>query len=138
MLIKLMKTGCKIFLLSCFLYLSGCSVPEFDPPSPPDAPPVFGETVSGTATWYGSVFHGRKTDRGELFDMEKLSASHESLPFGTIVEVTNPENGKSVKVVINDRHNLRNGTQLCVSKKAAQLLDTYPTKTFAVNYMVIE
>ena len=70
--------------------------------------------------------------------MEKLTASHESLPFGTTVEVTNPDNGKSVKVVINDRHNLKKGYQLCVSKKAAQLLDIYPKITFPVNFMVIE
>lgn len=138
MLIKRTKTGCKLFLLCCVLILSGCSVPEFDPPPPPDSPPVFGETVTGTASWYGSTFHGRRTDSGELFDMEKLSASHESLPFGTIVEVTNPKNGKSVKVVINDRHNLPKGRQLCISRKAVQLLGAYPMKTFAVNFMVIE
>ncbi len=129
-----------VFVLCIVLGLqNGCGgVPEFRPsPDPPPAP-IFGESISGKATWYGSVFHGRTTSNGEQFDLEKLTASHMSFPFGTVVEVANPENGKTVKVVINDRHNLEGGHQICISKRAVELLGVYPNKTFIVNFMMIE
>ena len=68
-----------------------------------------GETVpekfyqKGMASWYGREFHGKSTASGERFDMNDLTAAHKTLPFGTIVEVKNLENGKSVKLKINDR-----------------------------------
>ncbi len=128
-----------IVLCVVMLIQTGCSgVPEFNPPPQPPPAPIFGESVSGKATWYGSVFHGRRTDSGEQFDLEKLTASHMSYPFGAVVEVANPENGKTVKVVINDRHNLKGGHQICISKRAAELLGVYPEKTFPVNFMMIE
>jgi rare lipoprotein A len=133
------RTMVRVFLLGVvLLLLTGCGAPEFDPPPAPPPAPVFGESITGIATWYGSLFHGRTTSSGDEFDMEKLTASHASLPFGAIVEVTNPENGKNVRVVINDRHNLEDKFQLSLSKKAAQELDLYPRRTFTVNYMVIE
>src|SRR4030042_5130332 len=58
---------------------------------------------TGQASWYGKKFHGNKTASGELYDMFKYTAAHKTLPLGTIVEVTNLENGKKVKVTINDR-----------------------------------
>ena len=57
----------------------------------------------GTASWYGPGFHGRRTANGERFNMNELTAAHPSLPFGTVLEVRNVRNGKSVKVRINDR-----------------------------------
>ncbi len=57
----------------------------------------------GTASWYGKKFHGRKTASGERFDMHQLTAAHKTLPFGTVVRVTNLENGRTVDVRINDR-----------------------------------
>src|SRR5687767_714082 len=61
------------------------------------------KAISGSASWYGSQFHGRKTANGERFNMHGLTAAHRSLPFGTKVRVTNRKNGKSVVVRINDR-----------------------------------
>lgn len=55
------------------------------------------------ATWYGPGFQGNRTAGGERFDMYALTAAHPTLPFGTRVKVTNPNNGKSVVVRINDR-----------------------------------
>jgi rare lipoprotein A len=133
------KTMYRIIVLCVILLLqTGCGVPEFAPPPPPPPQPIFGESITGAATWYGSMFHGRATSNGEQFDMENLTASHGSLPFGTVVEITNPENGKTARVVINDRHNLEGVYQLCISKKAAQQLEIYPQKKFTVNFMVIE
>src|SRR5262249_10410144 len=58
---------------------------------------------TGTASWYGSDFHGRRTANGETYDMNGLTAAHTTLPMPTIVRVTNLDNGRSVVVRINDR-----------------------------------
>ncbi|MCL5991640.1 MAG: septal ring lytic transglycosylase RlpA family protein [Bacteroidetes bacterium] len=60
-------------------------------------------TITGTASWYGKKFHLRKTANGELFNMYEYTAAHRDLPFGTILKVTNVDNGLSVLVRINDR-----------------------------------
>ena len=57
----------------------------------------------GYASWYGREFHGRKTASGGKFDMYDMTAAHKTLPFGTVLKVTNLSSGKSIKVVINDR-----------------------------------
>jgi rare lipoprotein A len=64
--------------------------------------PVF--TQTGTASWYGGHKHdGHRTANGEIFNSRALTAAHRSLPFGTVVRVTNLVNGRTVKVRINDR-----------------------------------
>lgn len=55
------------------------------------------------ASWYGTQFNGRRTASGERYDMRRLTAAHPNLPFGTMVQVTNLENGRQVVVRINDR-----------------------------------
>lgn len=62
-----------------------------------------GFTEKGIASWYGPGFQGRKTANGERFNTHDLTAAHKSLPFNSMVKVTNLENGKSVIVKINDR-----------------------------------
>ena len=57
----------------------------------------------GTASWYGSYFHGRATASGEPYNMYDLTAAHRKLPLGTWVRVTNLRNGRAVVVRINDR-----------------------------------
>lgn len=57
----------------------------------------------GKATYYGSALQGNFTASGEIFDMYKMTAAHKTLPLGTIVNVTNLANGKSIEVKINDR-----------------------------------
>jgi len=58
---------------------------------------------SGKASYYADKFHGKKTASGEVFDMHEYTAAHKTLPFGTKVKITNPNNGKSVIVEVNDR-----------------------------------
>jgi len=58
---------------------------------------------SGKVAWYGNKFAGRKTASGERFNPEAMTMAHKTLPFGTRVKVTNPENGKSVTLRVNDR-----------------------------------
>jgi peptidoglycan lytic transglycosylase len=62
-----------------------------------------GPVSHGMASWYGSKFDGRRTANGERYDMHQLTAAHPTLPFGTLVQVTNVENGRQVVVRINDR-----------------------------------
>jgi rare lipoprotein A len=57
----------------------------------------------GNASWYGAPFHGRRASNGEVYDMYKLTAAHRTLPFETMVRVTNVNNGKSTVVRITDR-----------------------------------
>jgi len=59
--------------------------------------------VNGKATYYHSKFHGRRTANGEVFSNKKFTAAHLKLPFGTIVNVTNVDNGRTVEVRVNDR-----------------------------------
>ncbi|PKL11129.1 MAG: septal ring lytic transglycosylase RlpA family lipoprotein, partial [Spirochaetae bacterium HGW-Spirochaetae-6] len=54
----------------------------------------------GKSSWYGGRFHGRKTASGEIFDQNKLTAAHRTLPFGTVLKVTNLTNNLSVQVKI--------------------------------------
>ena len=58
---------------------------------------------TGIASWYGERHHGRRTANGETYDMHMLTAAHRTLPFGTVVEVTNLKTGATVEVRINDR-----------------------------------
>lgn len=76
----------------------------------------------GRASFYAHRFHGRTTANGEIFDMEELTAAHPSLPFGTILNVVNLENGKSVQVRINDRGPYIKGRILDLSFAAARQL----------------
>lgn len=69
--------------------------------STPKAKP--GEELKGLASWYGQEYAGRTTANGEIFDPMKLTAAHRTLPFGTLVDVRNPKNERSVAVRINDR-----------------------------------
>lgn len=62
--------------------------------------------LHGLASWYGGIFDGRKTASGERFDMYAMTACHPTLPFGSIVRVTNRKNHRSVVVRITDRGDL--------------------------------
>ena len=74
----------------------------------------------GTASYYGRRFHGRLTASGETFDMNAFTAAHPSLPFGSMVRVTNPRNSRSVIVRINDRGPFVEGRVIDLSRAAAK------------------
>ncbi len=102
--------------IAVLLLFSGalcCCVPK---PAPPPAdsywingrmyhplPDAFGFREQGIASWYGDPFHGRKTANGETYNMHAMTAAHKTLPFGTMVQVRNLDNGKTAIVRINDR-----------------------------------
>lgn len=75
-----------------------------------------------TASWYGPKFHGRTTANGEVYNQMALTAAHKSLPFGTLLQITNLRNGKSTIVRINDRGPFVDGRDLDLSKGTAKSL----------------
>ena len=79
-------------------------------------------TQEGIASFYADKFNGRTTASGEIYFHNILSAAHPSLPFGTMVKVTNLSNYKTVEVKINDRGPFINGRIIDLSKKAAEKL----------------
>jgi rare lipoprotein A len=81
--------------------------------------PVAQSILRGMASWYGRVRNGHKTASGEIFDSEALTACHRTLPFGTMVKVTNLVNGQSVTVRINDRGVLNPDRVIDLSSGAA-------------------
>ncbi|MGE5584166.1 MAG: septal ring lytic transglycosylase RlpA family protein [Bacillota bacterium] len=77
----------------------------------------------GRASWYGGRWHGRPTATGEVYDQESLTAAHRTLPFGTLVRVTNLSNGKHVTVRINNRGPYVAGRDIDLSRAAAEAID---------------
>jgi len=92
----------------------------------------------GIASWYGREFEGRPTASGEIFDASQLTAAHPSLPFGTMVVVTNQHNNKSVTVRINDRGPFVPARIIDVSRAAAERLDMIVTGTAPVSVVSID
>jgi rare lipoprotein A len=78
---------------------------------------------TGIASWYGPGFDGKMTANGETYDQNALTAAHKTLPLPSIVQVTNLENGRSIKVTINDRGPYAFGRIIDMSRRGAQLLD---------------
>jgi len=93
----------------------------------------------GIASWYGPGFHGKKTANGEIFDQNKVSAAHRTLPMPSIVRVTNLENGKVLpKVRVNDRGPFAGNRIIDLSKKAAQELGFVNTGIAKVKVEILE
>ena len=95
------------------------------------------QTQIGIASYYGKKFHKKRTANGEIFNMYKVSAAHKSYPLGTKVRVTNLENGKSIKLVINDRGPFVKGRIIDLSYRAARKLDFVNQGTTKVRINVI-
>lgn len=96
-------------------------VPAVSPALARDASTAAGKHEITTATWYGERFRGQLTANGEVFDPEGMTAAHATLPLGTMVMVSQPDNGRSVVVRINDRNAGQPGIDL--AKGAARKLD---------------
>jgi len=102
-----------LFAIVMISLFSSCSRHQFK-----TAPAV----MTGRASWYGPNFHGKTTSSQEVFDMYDMTAAHKTLPFGTYVMVTNLNNGRSVKVRINDRGPFISGRVIDLSYAAAKVL----------------
>ncbi|MBI3662191.1 MAG: septal ring lytic transglycosylase RlpA family protein [Acidobacteria bacterium] len=124
------------------LFAGGCAhrhVVRTPPPTPPPSPtpgPAPAPAVpsgpmrvieEGNASWYGVPYHGRRAANGEIYDMHKLTAAHRTLPFETIVRVTNLRNGKHTQVRITDRGPFVEGRIIDLSLAAAREIDMVAT-----------
>lgn len=89
----------------------------------PKADPDYDE--KGIASWYGEQFHNRNTANGEVFDMDLITAAHKTLPLPSLVEVTDLDTGKKLKVRVNDRGPFVPGRIIDLSKGAAKKLGIY-------------
>ncbi len=91
-----------------------------------------GFSEQGMASWYGRDFHGKKTSSGEIYDMHAMTAAHKTLPMGTLVRVTNKDNGREAVVRINDRGPFVRGRIIDVSYAAAKRLGLVDSGTARV------
>lgn len=94
--------------------------------------------LTGKASYYAEKFHGRTTANGEKFDMNALTAAHTSLPFNSIVRVTNLANRKSVVVRINDRGPYVGDRIIDLSKKAAEELGIIASGVAQVGLEIVK
>jgi rare lipoprotein A len=111
------------FVICALVFLSACGHKNVQVKAPPSAPLSTAET-DGLASYYAEPYHGRKTASGEIFDSyRELTAAHRTLPFNTMVRVTNKSNGREVDVRINDRGPFVDGRVIDLSLRAAREID---------------
>ena len=97
-------------------------------------PAVPGQYVEqGVASWYGVPFNGHRTSNGEIYDMYQFTAAHRTLPFDSVVRVTNLRNSKQTEVRINDRGPFVENRVIDLSLAAARALDMVGTGTALVR-----
>jgi len=89
------------------------------------------------ASYYAGKFHGRKTASGERFDMNAFTCAHKSLPFQTIQKVTNPRNGKTVTVRVNDRGPFSRGRDVDLSYAAAKEIGMIQAGVIPVEVVIL-
>lgn len=94
-----------------------------------------GKTIVGIATYYGPGFHGKKTASGEVFNMYEMTCAHRTLPFGTMLLVTNLSNNRSVKVRVNDRGPFIEGRILDLSFGAAKKIGLDGKETVRIEIL---
>lgn len=93
---------------------------------------------AGTASFYGEKWNGRRTSNGEVFNTRLLTAAHRTLPFGTLVRVTNQANGKSVVVRINDRGPFKQGRVIDLTKAAFEAIESVQRGLTRVKLEIIK
>lgn len=126
-----MKNDRKCILLTVIIFLFiGVSHPTFAQSND--------KTQIGAASWYGSKYHGRKTSSGERYNKNDMTAAHKTLPFGTMVKVTNPANDQSVVLRINDRGPFVGKRIIDVSEAAARKLGMHADGVAKVVVEVID
>lgn len=96
------------------------------------------EVKTSYASYYHDKFNGKRTASGEVFSNKKFTADHRTLKFGTKVKVTNPKNGESVVVTINDRGPFHSSRALDLSKAAFDEIGSISSGTMPIEYQVID
>ena len=123
----------KRLALFVVLIATACKTAAPAPASPKSVPDV----SHGIASWYGEEFAGRTTANGEIFDPLQFTAAHRTLPFGTVVDVTNPKTNQTVRVRINDRGPYIGGREIDLSYAAAQQIGLIDPGSGDVNIKVV-
>ena len=115
-----------LFAALLFVVSPGCAhkkhARHIAPPQQPGATQP-GDSETGVASWYGRPYHGRPAANGEIYDMEKLTAAHRTLPFNTWVRVYDLDNNKTVEVRIIDRGPFVDGRIIDLSHAAAREIE---------------
>jgi rare lipoprotein A len=106
-------------------------------PGPPLAVLTGAPVEHGIASWYGVPYHGRRASNGEIYDMYKMTAAHRTLPFNTVVRVTNMTNGKHVDVRITDRGPFVEDRIIDLSLAAAREIDMIGAGTARVKVEIL-
>jgi rare lipoprotein A len=115
--------------------LASASSPPPAAAAPPGATPESGET--GLASWYGHPYHGRASASGEIYDMERMTAAHRTLPFGTMVRVHDLDSRQTVDVRINDRGPFVDGRIIDLSHAAARAIEMLGPGTARVRLEIL-
>jgi rare lipoprotein A len=137
-----------IFVVFMLIVMSNaCILRDREPDTEPQREEITGESVkmpegkifeTGVASWYGDDFNGKRTSSGEIYDMDKLTAAHQTLPFNTILVVENLENNKKVMVRVNDRGPFLKNRIIDLSRKAAKLIGIYDVGTTNVRLRIVK
>jgi rare lipoprotein A len=133
-----------IVILSLLMILSACGGRKSKVSVPSTSPASLSSTVAdnemeGLASYYAEPYHGRKTANGETFDTyNAMTAAHRTLPFNTVVRVTNKTNGESVDVRINDRGPFVDGRVIDLSLVAAQKIELVRPGVAPVKLQIIK
>jgi rare lipoprotein A len=112
------------------------NAPSVRPPATAEQPEANGYPISseeGIASWYGPPYTNRKAADGSIYDQNAMTAAHRTLPMGSIVRVTNLNNGESVRVRITDRGPFVDGRIIDLSLAAAKAVDIYRPGTAKVR-----
>jgi rare lipoprotein A len=102
-----------------------------------DQPAAVAYMEQGNASWYGAPFHGRRASNGEIYDMNKMTAAHRTMAFGTVVRVTNLTNGKTAVVRITDRGPFVDNRIIDLSMAAAKTIESIGRGVVPVRLEVI-
>lgn len=125
-------------MIAAVAALAGCGHKKRVRTTPP--PPIAvqpGYTETGVASWYGNPYHGRAAANGEIYDMEKMTAAHRTMPFNTWVRVYDLDTQKTTEVRIIDRGPFVDGRIIDLSRAAARELEMIGPGTARVRIEVI-
>lgn len=135
----------RIAIVSVAVALQGCAPWKTRPTTDPEprlnpGPGVYvaGWNQTGVASWYGEPFHGRRAASGVVYDMDAMTAAHQTIPFGTRIRVDNRDNGRSVELVVNDRGPFVGGRILDVSRAGARALGMIGPGTARVRITIVD
>jgi rare lipoprotein A len=126
------------FVIFALLVLSACGRRQAQV-KPPQPVSVSSRELEGIGSYYAEPYHGRRTANGEVFDTyQELTAAHKTLPFNTMVRVTNKANGREVDVRINDRGPFIEGRVIDLSLRAAREIDMVRAGIVPVKLQILK